>query len=625
VLNSIFDWCEKHIDPFRGRGDVQPPAELGAFYWHFVRQTWPGFAALLFMGFIGAVIEASLFAFVGSLVDMMRTHETPETFIADHWPVLAMMALIAAVVRPLVSYLHDLIKHQMIGGSFTTLVRWQSHAYVLRQSYSFFSNDFAGRVANKVMQSGQAVRESVVQAIDALWFVTIYWLTALVLFAAADARLIAPLAVWFLGYVAVLRYFIPRIKQRAIITSEARSMLTGRIVDSYTNILTVKLFAHTEREDSYAQDAMRDQLGKLQAQLRLTTLMETSLFAINGVLLVAISALAVWLWSVNAVTLGAIALVIGLTIRIVNMSGWVMWTVAGIFENLGVAYESMETIARPQAVRDAADAAPLAVTHGAIQFDAIRFHYGRARGTAGGDENRLIEDLTLTIRPGEKVGLVGRSGAGKSTLVNLLLRFYDLEGGRILIDGQDISRVTQDSLRAGIGVVTQDTSLLHRSVRDNILYGRPDADAAAVAAAAARAEAADFIPGLEDLAGRRGYDAHVGERGVKLSGGQRQRIAIARVLLKNAPILVLDEATSALDSEVEAAIQKSLDTLMAGKTVIAIAHRLSTIAAMDRLVVMDEGRIVEEGTHQQLLARGGIYAMLWQRQSGGFLARYAAE
>ncbi len=624
-MRRLFHWFESYIEPFAGSSVVRPPDTLGAFYWYFVRQAWPGFAALLVMGFMGAVIEASLFAFVGSLVDLMRAARTPETFIADHWNTLVFMGVVAAVIRPLVSFLHDLIKHQMIGGSFTTLVRWQSHAYVLRQSLNFFQNDFAGRVANKIVQSGAAVRESVVQAIDAIWFVAIYWLTAGVLFVQADVRLLAPLIVWFVGYAGVLWYFVPRVKQRAVRTSEARSMLTGRIVDSYTNILTVKLFAHTEREDVYASSAMREQLDRLQEQLRLTTLMETSLFAINGVLMVAISALAIWLWSVNAVTIGAIALVMGLTIRIVNMSGWVMWTVAGIFENLGIAHESMETISRPWSLLDRPQAKALAVTKGEIRFEDVDFRYGRARTFDDSRAGGVIEGMNLTITPGEKVGLVGRSGAGKSTLVSLLMRFYDIEGGRILIDGQDIRDVTQDSLRAQIGLVTQDTSLLHRSVADNILYGRPEAGDEAMHRAAARAHADEFIPGLEDLAGRRGYGAHVGERGVKLSGGQRQRIAIARVLLKNAPILVLDEATSALDSEVEAAIQESLMDLMAGKTVIAIAHRLSTIAAMDRLVIMDRGRIVEQGSHKELLKRGGLYADLWRHQSGGFLAKEAAE
>jgi len=624
-LSRLFERFETHIDPFSGTGEVRPPDTLGAFYWHFVGQHWPAFAALLVVGFIGAVIEASLFAFVGSLVDRMRAATNPETFIADNGRLLIFMGIVAAILRPAVSFVHDLVKHQMIGGAFTTLIRWQSHVYVLRQSLGFFQNDFAGRVANKVMQSGPAVRESVVQAIDAVWFVAVYWMTAVVLFASADIRLIAPLAIWFIGYVLVLKYFIPRLKERAIETSRARSMLTGRIVDSYTNILTVKLFAHTEREDAYARSAMREQLDKLKVQLRLTTLMETSLFAINGLLLVSLSGLAILLWSQQAVTIGAIALVMGLTIRIVNMSGWVMWTVAGIFENLGIAYESMETVSRPWSVLDKPGARSLEVAKGEIVYDDVSFRYGKPRTLDSSRAGGVIDGLSLRIAAGEKVGLVGRSGAGKSTLVSLLLRFYDLESGRILIDGQDIAEGTQESLRAQIGLVTQDTSLLHRSVLDNILYGRPDAGLEAAQRAAARAHADVFIPELEDLAGRRGYAAHVGERGVKLSGGQRQRIAIARVLLKNAPILILDEATSALDSEVEAAIQESLNELMAGKTVIAIAHRLSTIAAMDRLVIMDRGRIVEQGSHAELLRRGGLYADLWKRQSGGFLGQEAAE
>jgi ATP-binding cassette subfamily B multidrug efflux pump len=634
-------WFESRMDPFAGGGDVRPPDRLGAFYWHFVRQAWPAFAALLVAGFAGAVIEASLFAFVGSLVDRMREAANPATFFADHWRLLGAMAFVAVVARPLVSTVIDLLKHQLIGGTFTTRIRWQTHAYVLRQSLGFFHNDFAGRVASKVMQTAPALRESTVQLIDALWFVAVYWLSAIVLFAGADVRLIAPLFVWLGFFAWALAYFVPRLKARAVETSEARSMLTGRIVDSYTNILTVKLFAHTEREDAYAQSAMREQLEKLRLQLRLTTMMELAIMTMNGALIVAMIALALWLWSLNAVTIGAITLISGLTIRIVNMSTWVMWTVASLFENLGVVHEGMATISRAQEVVDAPLAAALAVGRGEVVFDDVSFHYGRVvrpprTQVADGGEGEaepiqglrpggVINGLSLRIAPGEKVGLVGRSGAGKSTLVNLLLRFYDLEQGCILIDGQDIAHVAQDSLRASIGLVTQDTSLLHRSVMENILYGRPDAGEAAAITAAKQAHAHEFILGLEDLRGRRGYAAQVGERGVKLSGGQRQRIAIARVLLKNAPILVLDEATSALDSEVEAAIQESLVSLMAGKTVIAIAHRLSTIAAMDRLIIMDEGRIAEEGSHGELLRRGGLYARLWARQSGGFLAREAAE
>jgi ATP-binding cassette subfamily B multidrug efflux pump len=475
------------------------------------------------------------------------------------------------------------------------------------------------------MQGAPALRDSVVQVIDAIWYAAVQWLGAAVIFAAADWRLLLPLLAWLGAYMVALVIFVPLIKQRSTEAAEARSMLVGRIVDSYTNILTVKLFAHAEREDTYARAALAEQMGKWQASLRVQTAMELVLYALNGLLIAGASGIAIWLWSQDDVSIGAIAVVTGLVMRIVAMSGWILWVVAGIFENMGVVQEGMETISRPNLVLDRHDSKPLQVRSGEIRFEHVSFHYGQHVGEGPARRGGVIHDLSLTIAPGEKVGLVGRSGAGKSTLVNLLLRFYDLESGRILIDGQDIRVVTQDSLRAQIGMVTQDTSLLHRSVRDNILYGRPDAAEASLLAAARKAQADEFIARLEDMKGRRGYAAHVGERGVKLSGGQRQRVAIARVLLKNAPILVLDEATSALDSEVEAAIQEQLYNLMAGKTVIAIAHRLSTIAAMDRLVVMDEGRIVEAGRHAELLQRGGLYAALWARQSGGFLAREAAE
>lgn len=625
MLSRIYSWFEGRIDPFARPGIVRPPTTLGAFYWHYVQPVWPAFAVLLVVGFLGSITEVMLFAFIGKLVDLMRLSADPKTFITDNGTILLAMAFLALVARPIIFLLHDLIKSQVVATTFTNRVRWQTHSYVLRQSMGFFQNDFAGRIANKIVQTAPALRESVVQAIDAIWYAAVQFFGAVVLFATADIRLIIPLMIWFTIYIVAITYFVPRIKKLSTDTSEARSMLVGRIVDSYTNILTVKLFAHADREDGYARVAFLEQMQKWQASLRLITTMELALSCLNGLMIVATSGLALWLWSQGQVSTGAIAVVIALVVRIDTMSGWVMWTISGIFENIGVVHEGMETISRPQTVLDAPDAKPLTVPKGEIRFDAIRFHYGIAKGTPGGEPDRVIDNLSLTIKPGEKVGLVGRSGAGKSTLVNLLLRFYDLEGGRILIDGQDIAHATQDSLRANIGVVTQDTSLLHRSVRDNILYGRPQASEADVLAAAQRAEAHAFIPGLEDMRGRKGYDAHVGERGVKLSGGQRQRIAIARVLLKNAPILILDEATSALDSEAEAAIQESLKVLMASKTVIAIAHRLSTIAAMDRLVIMDEGRIVEEGSHSELLKRGGIYSGLWQRQSGGFLAREAAE
>ena len=621
----MFRWFETRIATFPDAPPVRPPETLLAFYSHFVRPIWPVFAFLLVAGLLGSLIEVALLAFVGSLVDMMRSAQSPAQFFADHGTILLVMAFIGLVARPAVSTAHELIKNQIIAAPVSTRIRWLTHRYVLRQSLGFFQNDFAGRVANKIIQTGPALRDSVVQVIDAIWYAVVQWIGAAVVFAVADWRLLIPLVAWLALYIGALIVFVPRIKERSTAASEARSMLVGRIVDSYTNILTVKLFAHAEREDAYARAALEEQVAAWQASLRLVTAMDLVLYSLNGLLMVSASGMAIWLWAQDAVSIGAIAAVMSLVLRIIGMSGWILWVVAGIFENIGVVQEGMETISRANQVVDSADSNALRVTKGDIRFEHVDFHYGQAPAGAGtARRGGVIHDLSLHIRAGEKVGLVGRSGAGKSTLVNLLLRFYDLESGRILIDGQDIAAVTQDSLRAQIGMVTQDTSLLHRSVRDNILYGRPDAGEAVVVAAARKAQAHDFILGLSDLRERKGYDAHVGERGVKLSGGQRQRIAIARVLLKNAPILVLDEATSALDSEAEAAIQEQLYNLMAGKTVIAIAHRLSTIAAMDRLIILDKGRVVEEGTHASLLQRGGVYADLWARQSGGFLAEAVA-
>lgn len=613
----LFHWFESRIDPFPNDPIEQPPNTLLAFYWFYLRPVWPVFAVLLVAGCVGSIIEVSLYAFVGTIVDLMKTAKSPETFLADNWLQLLGMGLVALVLRPLFSTLHDLIKNQLISGPFNTRVRWQNHRYVLRQGLSFFQNDFAGRIANRVMQTSPSLRESVVHVIDALWFAAIHLIGALVLFAQADWRLTLPLIGWIGLYACTLFYFIPRIQRFSQDASEARSTLSGRVVDAYSNILTVKLFAHSEREDEYAREAMAHHLDKFLISQRNLTIMEFTLFTLNGMLMVLGCGAAIWLWTINVISVGAVALTTALVIRIVGMSTWILWAVADVFENLGVVEDGMETIAKPHQLVDKPDAKPLVVTHGEIKFEDITFHYGKSAG--------VIENLSLSIAPGEKVGLVGRSGAGKSTLVSLLLRFYDLERGRILIDGVDITAVTQDSLRAQIGLVTQDTSLLHRTVRENILYGRPDASEEQLIAAAKRAQAHDFIETLSDGRGRSGYDARVGERGIKLSGGQRQRIAIARVLLKDAPILVLDEATSALDSEVESAIQEQLYNLMQNKTVIAIAHRLSTIAAMDRLVIMDKGVIVEQGSHQDLLKQGGLYAELWARQSGGFLAKEEEE
>jgi ATP-binding cassette, subfamily B, multidrug efflux pump len=611
-------WFESRIDPFERRL-VRPPERPWAFYWHFVRPVWPVFLFVVLFDLLAALSEVALSKFVADLIDLLRSARTPATFLTDNAVLLLWMAGVVLVIRPAIFVAYELTKNQVLSPPFQTRVRWQTHGYVLRQSLGFFQNDFAGRVANKLMQTAPAMRDSILQLSDAAVFVAVQWLSAMALFWAADVRLIIPLLIWLVAYISVVAALVPRIRTRSTEASEARSMLLGRIVDSYTNILTVKLFAHAEREDAYARGALEEQTMKHRRYVRLTTLMTGLLFTLNGLLIAGTTGLALWLWTADRVTLGAIALVTGLVIRISQMSGWVLNLISGIFENVGVVHEGMETIARPHGILDRPGAGRLLVSKGQIAFEGIGFNYGSARGLPGADPRRVIDGLTLTIPPGEKVGLIGRSGAGKSTLVNLLLRFYDLEKGRILVDGQDIADVTQESLRAAIGMVTQDTSLLHRSVLDNILYGQPEAGIERAIEAAKRAHADAFIVELEDKDGRKGYDARVGERGVKLSGGQRQRIAIARVLLKNAPILILDEATSALDSEAESAIQEQLFNLMAGKTVIAIAHRLSTIAAMDRLIVLDQGHIVEEGTHRELLRRGGLYAELWNHQSGGFL------
>ncbi|CAJ0743185.1 Putative multidrug export ATP-binding/permease protein [Ralstonia edaphis] len=601
---------EKLIDPFRPLPDTQPPANVWRFYAYFLREVRGVFAFLLVVGLLGALIEVALFDFLGRIVDMIQATPGPE-FFGRHRNELLWMAFVALIARPVIFGLHDVLVHQVINPNLSNLIRWQNHRYVLKQSLTFFQNDFAGRIAQRIMQTGFSLRDSAVQSVDALWHVVIYAISAMVLFAKADWWLVVPLLVWIGCYVAALSYFVPRVKARSVIATESRSKLMGRIVDGYTNITTLKLFAHTQHEESYARDAMAEQTDKTRLSGRMISGMDFTITAMNGLLIVGTSALALWLWSEGRVSAGTIALTTGLVIRINNMSGWIMWVVNGIFENVGQVQDGMQTIALPRAVIDQPDAKPLHVTRGEVRFEHVGFHYGKGSG--------VIEGLDLVVRPGERIGLVGPSGAGKSTLVNLLLRLYDVERGRILVDGQDIAAVTQESLRDQIGMVTQDTSLLHRSIRDNLRYGKPDSTEAELMQAVHRARADEFIPQLSDAQGRRGFDALVGERGVKLSGGQRQRIAIARVLLKDAPILILDEATSALDSEVEAAIQESLETLMQGKTVIAIAHRLSTIARMDRLVVLDGGRIVESGTHAELLEHGGLYARLWAHQTGGFV------
>jgi ATP-binding cassette subfamily B multidrug efflux pump len=615
----MFSFFERYLTPTAVPEHPEPPAGLIAFVWHFARQAKGLFVALFVVEFFVALTDSAVPWFMGKIVTMV-TNIPRDRLLAETWPWLVGMLLVVVVARPVVSFTRYLITNQAIAAPFTGLIRWQSHWHVVRQSWSFFQNDFAGRISNRVMQTGPAVRQTLVASVTVVWYVLVYGITALIMTASADAWLTIPIFAWFAGYIALLWYFVPRMRDRSKVSSEARSALIGRIVDSYTNILTVKLFARPRDEDNYVRDAVDLHTNLFLEAQRLLTMFGTVLNLLNGLLIAGAGTIALLLWINGAVEVGTIAMVLPLTLQLTNMSRQIAVQITDLFEEIGVVQEGMITIAKPLQLVDPQGAKALDVSDGKIEFKDVRFGYGRERG--------VLEDFSLTIEPGEKIGLVGRSGAGKSTVVNLLLRFFDLESGCILIDGQDIAQMTQESLRAQISVVTQDTSLLHRSIRENIRYGRPEASEDEIVAAARLAHAETFIADLEDWRKRTGYDAQVGERGVKLSGGQRQRIAIARVILKNAPILVLDEATSALDSEVEAAIQQSLDTLMADKTVIAIAHRLSTIARMDRLVILDHGRIIEQGTHAELLRADGHYAALWRRQSGGFIAldeRQAAE
>ena len=605
----LFRLFENLLQPTALPPDTPPPAGLAAFYWHYARQVRWLLVALFCAGFGVAVLDSLIPVFIGRVVTLVSSH-APETLLDDAGPQLLGMALVMLLVRPIALCLQNLITNQTIAAGLSNLVRWQNHWHVVRQSWTFFQNDFAGRIANRIMQTGPSLRESIVAATNAVWYILVYGTSAVMLLAASDARLAVPILLWFLGYAILLRVFVPRLRDRSRETSEVRSALTGRVVDSYTNILTVKLFARPRDEDAFVRQAVDNHTRAFRDQVRLITLFGLTLSMLNASMVVGTAGVALWLWLDGRIDVGVVAMALPLTWQIANIAGWVAQNVTSIFENVGTVQDGMKSIAVPRQMPDAQGAATLEVERGRVQFEDVRFGYGTARG--------VLQGINLVVAPGERVGLIGHSGAGKSTLVNLLLRFYELEGGRILIDGQDIANVTQESLRIHIAMVTQDTSLLHRSIRENIRYGRPGASEAEVREAADRAHASEFIEGLEDWNGRQGFDAQVGERGVKLSGGQRQRIALARVILKNAPILVLDEATSALDSEVEAAIQEQLDDLMKGRTVIAIAHRLSTIARMDRLIVLDHGRIVEQGAHAELLAAGGAYARLWRMQSGGF-------
>ncbi len=606
----MFKRFEGFTEPFPKSTPDQPPSGIFAFLRHYTRGYEKPLIMMSLMSTIVAIVEVMLFGAMGQLVDWLST-SNPETFLQDNRADLIFYGVLLLVVMPLLVVIYSLLVHQTLLGNYPMSIRWLAHRYLLNQSLNFYQDDFAGRVATKVMQTSLAVRETVMKSMDVFVYVTVYFTSMVVMLAAADWRLMIPMIVWLLVYIAIQIYFVPKLKDVASEQADARSTMTGRIVDSYTNIQTVKLFSHSQRETQYAEQGMKGFLNTVYRQMRLVTGFDVAVEISNYILVFSVAALSIYLWLDSAISVGAIAIAVSLALRVNGMSMWIMWEVGALFENMGTVVDGMKTLSKPIDIQDKPNAKDLVVSQGGIQFDNVSFHYGENKG--------VINHLNLDIKPGEKVGLVGRSGAGKSTLVNLLLRFHDVEEGSIKIDGQNIADVTQDSLRSKIGMVTQDTSLLHRSIRDNILYGNPTASEEELLKATKQAHAHEFIETLTDPFGNVGYDAQVGERGVKLSGGQRQRIAISRVLLKDAPLLVLDEATSALDSEVEAAIQESLNELMQGKTVIAIAHRLSTIAQMDRLIVLDKGNVVEQGSHQELITHNGIYAQLWAHQTGGFL------
>jgi len=610
----MFQFFERLTKPFPDEAPTQPPKGLVAFCRYYSQGMWGIIAIVSLLSAVIAALEVTLFGFLGQLVDWFSQHDR-ETFLQDEFWTLMGMGFVVVVMIPGCILLRSLFNRQSLMGNYPMRIRWQAHRYLLGQSLSFFHNEFAGRVATKVMQTALSVRETVMKLLDLMVYICVYFISMVVLIFSTDWRLAVPLLIWFVVYLCILRVLVPKLKAVSQAQADARAVMTGRIVDSYTNITTVKLFSHSRREADYAKDSMDGFLQTVYPQMRLVTILENCVEMANAILIFAIGALSVYLWMHEIVSPGDIAVAISLVLRLNGMSHWVMWEVSSLFENLGTVQDGMNTLAQAVEVKDADNAKAMTVKGGAIDFDNVNFSY------IGSDERAIdvFRNLNINIKPGEKVGLVGRSGAGKSILVNLLMRFYDTNNGQIIIDGQPIRSVSQETLREKISMVTQDTSLMHRSVRDNIIYGRTDATEEEVIAAAKQAEAHEFILTLSDSQGRTGYDAHVGERGVKLSGGQRQRIAIARVLLKDAPILILDEATSALDSEVEAAIQDCLNSVMENKTVLAIAHRLSTIAQMDRLLVLDKGEIIEAGTHAELVEKNGIYAKLWAHQTGGFI------
>ena len=603
---------EKRTNPFPPDWSEAPPQTLFAFIRYYCRGFYTPLWIIMIAGIAVAVLEVLLFGFIGNIVDWLAAR-APDTLLRDEGWKLAGMGLVVLVLLPLFGYIGTVARNQMIMGNMPMAARWRMHNYLLGQSMSFYQDEFSGRVSAKVMQTALAVRAVATTCTDVMVYVVAYFFSIIALMASQHWAMMLLMIAWIVIYALVLRHYLPRLRQVSEAQADARSTMTGRVTDAYTNIATVKLFAHTRREADYARGAMHEFLDTVYHQFRMVANLDVIVNLLNYSLLFLIGAVGIGLWMHGQLAVGAIATATGLALRMNGMSHWIMWEIGGLSENIGTVADGMNMLARPVSVQDKPGASELEVSRGAIEFDNVSFGYGKS------EEKHVLHNLTLAIRPGEKIGLVGRSGAGKSTLVNALLRFYDLDSGEIRIDGQNIADVTQDSLRRHIAMVTQDTSLLHRSVRDNILYGRPDASEAELQHAIAQAEASDFIAELSDQRGNTGLDAQVGERGVKLSGGQRQRIAIARVLLKDAPILILDEATSALDSEVEAAIQQSLNQLMQGKTVIAIAHRLSTIAAMDRLIILDGGRIGEQGSHDELIAKGGLYAQLWSRQTGGYL------